>query len=357
SNLGLFDVLGIGAAFDAIAGAPLHRVAWCFGDSTIDAPLPPFADGDHPWGRVLGREHLDTLLRDRASELGATIMQPCTVRKIERIADGHCCIVSDPEGTSHTLESSIVIDAHGSWQRDPFDDSEAARPRKVRGSDLFAFKANFSGAQLAQGVLPVLAFDGGYGGMVQGDHGLLTLACCIRHDRLQQRREDAVGAAAGDVVQALLESEVRAVRQALVGAIREGAWLAVGPVRPRIAIANHGAGRFAVGNAAGEAHPILGEGISMAVQSAFMLCARLIEGNHDVDSYRKAWRRAFAPRIRFAELYAHIAMRPTLTRIALPALKRWPKLLSLGARLGGKARCAVDPERILRSRQSAAPQH
>ena len=31
-----------------------------------------------------------------------------------------------------------------------------------------------------------------------------------------------------------------------------------------------------IGNAAAEAHPIIGEGISMAMQSAWLLCVRLI---------------------------------------------------------------------------------
>ena len=50
----------------------------------------------------------------------------------------------------------------------------SARPRRRQArsaADLFAFKANFRGAVLAEGLLPVLSFDGGYGGMVVADGG------------------------------------------------------------------------------------------------------------------------------------------------------------------------------------------
>ena len=61
---------------------------------------------------------------------------------------------------------------------------------------------------------------------------------------------------------------------ALAGAEREGPWLASGPLRPGVRL-GQGDGIFRVGNAAGEAHPIVGEGISMALQSAFVLAALL----------------------------------------------------------------------------------
>jgi flavin-dependent dehydrogenase len=356
SNLALLDALGIGEKFRAIAGPPLRRVAWCTGETTIETDLPPLADGLHPgsqpWGRTLGREHLDTLLLDRARELGATILQPCTVRSVDHVEGSHRCTVVDQAGCARLIEAKFLIDAHGSWQQGPLADQ--ARPRRTRASDLFAFKANFSSANLAGGVLPVLAFAGGYGGMVQGDHGLLTLACCIRRDRLHGWRKQHRAVTAGDAVQMLLEQEIRAVRETLQGARREGAWLAVGPIWPRTGKARLADGVFAVGNAAGEAHPILGEGISMAIQSAFLLCERLLAGSGNPGSgYERAWRRAFAARIRLAALYGHIAMNPIANRAVLPLLRRWPQLLSVGARLGGKVRSVVDSRGFAASQPAA----
>ena len=55
SNLPLLDVLGIGDAFAAMAGAELRRVALLCGAQSVSAPLPPSEDKSHPWGRALGR--------------------------------------------------------------------------------------------------------------------------------------------------------------------------------------------------------------------------------------------------------------------------------------------------------------
>ena len=51
-------------------------------------------------------------------------------------------------------------------------------------SDLFAFKAHFRDSDLPAGLMPLLAFPGGYGGLVHSDAGRTSLSCCIRRDAL-----------------------------------------------------------------------------------------------------------------------------------------------------------------------------
>ena len=351
SNLPLLDALGIGAAFASRAGAPLRRVGLFAGDHLFTAALPRYQHAEHGWGRALGREHLDTLLLARATALGASIWQPWSVRATSRADDRHVCHLRRSDtGATATLSASVLIDAHGSWEADPLGDRPHAVPR---GSDLFAFKGNFSGADLEPSLLPVLAFPGGYGGMVVAEDELLTLACCIRRDTLQSIRARAPGTKAALAVQAHLESSCLGVRQALAGARAHGAWLSVGPIRPGIRTAARGANVFAIGNAAGEAHPILGEGISMAIQSAWLLCAQLIPARSELiaahaselpaRAFAAVWRRSFAPRIRTAAVFSHLAMRPAAASALVPLLRRWPGILTAGARLGGKVRCVVDP--------------
>lgn len=342
SNLALIDRLGIGAQFDALAGPPLRVVAFCAGENMVRAALPSLAPGRHPWGRALGREHLDDLLLNRALAAGADIFQPSTIHEVASTVGMHRCTVIDANHFSRTIDTPILIDAQGSWQRG-VGLGQNRRTRK-KPTDLLAFKANFSSARLANGVLPVLAFRGGYGGMVQGDHGLLTLACCVRRDRLHIWRKRFPGVNAGEAVRMALEAEIAAVRDALHGARREGAWLSIGPIRPQLRKTTSGNGLFAVGNAAGEAHPILGEGISMAIQSAFLLSRQLIERDESGVRYDIARQRAFAGRIMFAAIYAQIAMRPVPTWLLMKMLSILPSLLSLGAKWGGKVRCAVAPE-------------
>src|SRR6185503_418753 len=189
-----------------------------------------------------------------------------------RSGSRYACRLAVERREAERIEAPVLIAAHGSWEPQPWNERAAKR---TRSSDLVAFKANFSGTNLEPGLLPVLAFRGGYGGMVVADGGMLTLACCIRRDALREWRAAAHTLSAGDAVQAGLIASCRGVRLALAGARREGAWLSVGPVRPGIHAPWSERSGFAVGNAAGEAHPIVGEGISMAMQSSWLLCRRL----------------------------------------------------------------------------------
>jgi len=347
-NLPLLDALGVGAEFAALAGPPLERVALYAGEDEVHATLPRLRGARSPWGRALGRERLDTLLLERAVALGAAVWQPWTVVDVVRRDGAHACsLATNRAGESAAIAAPVLIDAHGSWEPVPTADTRARTPS--RASDLLAFKASFARANLEPGLLPVLAFDGGYGGMVIGDGGALTIACCIRRDRLRATRAAARGAPAGLAIEALLERSCRGVRRALEGAERIGAWLSAGPIRPGRRALWTERGGFAVGNAAGEAHPILGEGISMAMQGAFLLCARLEERRAELLAgapqddvarrYARDWRRAFGTRIRWAALLAALAMRPG-ARALLPALRGCPMLLTGAAVVGGKVRRA-----------------
>jgi len=350
-NIELLDALGVGTEFDKLAGPPLTRVGLCVGDEIFRSALPPFAGARASYGRALAREHLDALLLARASRLGVAIRQPCTVKSIERRDALYTCRLAADHVELGELVAPVLIRAHGSWEPQPWLPSAA---RNARDSDLFAFKATFGASGLEPGVLPVLAFPGGYGGMVIGDGGRLTLACCVRRDALRDWRAGAPPAAAGEAVQALLEASCRGVRAALAGAQREGPWLAVGPVRPGIRAAWSERAGFAVGNAAGEAHPILGEGISMAIQSAWLLGTHLtrerdalLGGEREASvarAYGRDWRSHFAARVRLAAVLAHLAMRPKRARALLPLLRAAPGLLTIMARLGGKVRALDDRE-------------
>ncbi|MGA2187965.1 MAG: FAD-dependent oxidoreductase [Steroidobacteraceae bacterium] len=360
ANLPLLDALGVGAEFRRAAGPELRRVGWMDAAATVSADMP-CSGGPYPYGRALGRDRLDTLLLERARAAGVLVLQPAKARSVRADIGGFdCTIESTVEGPHHagrrpgarTLRAAVVIDAHGSWERGPFreDSNAAGAPR--RGSDLFAFKANFRNTSLEPGFLPVFALRGGYGGMVVGDDGRTTLACCLRRDALAACRARAPGTSAGLAVEALLRRSCGGVRAVLQNADRDGTWLSVGPLRPGIRVdARHGA--FRVGNAAGESHPLIGEGISMALQSSALLAGTLsrypaaaITGRRAADlhgAYAAAWRRSFAPRLRLAAIYAHIAMRPALAGAARAVLRRWPMLLCSGARWAGKATRAPAP--------------
>jgi flavin-dependent dehydrogenase len=348
SNLALLTELGVGVACQAAAGPELRQVALMRGMRTVVADLPPNADKRYLWGRALARETLDTLLVSQARLGGAHVLQPWSVKGIHgSVGAWQCDVRAVGAADTLTLHAPVLIDAHGSWEA--LADDHAAQSVVRSGSDLLAFKANFHSAQLTQGLLPVLLFDGGYGGMVTAGRNLTTVAGCIRRDRLEALRTAWPGLSAGDTFEAMLRRECAGVRHALRSATREGSWLAAGPIIPgiRVGVDDH---IFRIGNAAGEAHPILGEGMSMALQSAWLLCELLVSPVSDrltrsaawqkqvACQYATDWHRAFRTRIRLASIFAHAAMRPALAAPLLTLAYHWPGLLTLGATQGGKTR-------------------
>ena len=365
-NLPLLDALGLGPAFAAAAGPALRRFALMQGGRSVQAALPAADFARHAWGRALGRETLDTLLLAQARASGAAVLQPWAAQSLDGGPGAHACTVRAVGGSETlTLRAPVLIAAHGAWE--PLPAQREARRQARRPGDLLAFKANFRGAALAPGLLPVLSFPGGYGGMVLAGDGLATLACCIRQDRLEACRRTAPNCSAGEAVLAYVLRECAGVAPALGGATREGAWLASGPLAPGIRL-RADEGLFRIGNAAGEAHPIIGEGMSMAMQSAWLLCAQLLPpgrlGPGLLDAawqrgvagrYAAAWRAHFAPRLRLAAAFAHLAMRPALGAPLLALLNRWPGLATAGARWAGKACCAPDAATVGRLARGRGP--
>jgi flavin-dependent dehydrogenase len=352
SNLPLLEALGVGDAFAALAGPKLRKVALMHGTDSVVAHLPPAYGAVSRWGRALGREKLDTLLMSQARLVGVQVMQPWALQKFEgEPGQWHCEVRAVDTRTVLTLRAPVAIDAHGSWEALPAERVE----QPARNSDLLAFKANFSGGFLPKGLLPVLSFEGGYGGMVMADRGTLTLACCVRRDRLSVLRLASPGLSAGEVLETMLKQKCQGVEVALRTAQRIGSWLASGPLAPGIRLRSEDA-IFRIGNAAAEAHPIIGEGMSMAMQSAWLLSKHLTgglrPGLNDVDwqravgkGYARDWHRQFAGRFRLASALAHMAMRPRWASPLMSLIRIWPSLLPLGARWGGKTRFITPPRR------------
>ena len=177
------------------------------------------------------------------------------------------------------------------------------------------------------------------------DDGRVSLSCCIRRDVLEERRREGGSRSAADAVFRHILQSCAGARQHLGRARLRDKWLAAGPIDPGIR-ARFADGIFRVGNVAGEAHPIVAEGISMAMQSSYLLCRHLLERPEEAvagralqeigRAYSAEWQARFATRIRAAAVFAHLAMRPSSARWLLPILKQFPATLTWGAALSGK---------------------
>lgn len=342
TNLPLLQKLGIADFYLSASGPEIHRVGLYAADAMIVSRMPP-SDSLPKWGRALGREHLDTVLLKKAVQAGAKLWQPSTIKKIQTNEGFSTCTLLK-DGQIHTISAPVIIMANGSWERDLIQDS--INPHKA--SDLLAFKAHFLQCDLPSDLMSLIAFPGGYGGLVHTDSERVTLSCCIRRDALQRARNNSPGVSAGEAVLHHILNYCLGVRKTLQTAKRQGNWLAAGPIKPGIRRHYHN-GVFFVGNSAGEAHPVVAEGISMAMQSGWLL-AQILTGHRGKinkslgiagDMYAKRWKQHFTPRIHAAALFAHLAMRPWSHHVILPIIKSFPTLLTSGARLSGKIQQVV----------------
>ena len=149
----------IGDVWRANAG-PESRLVGCFSPETrVEAPMPRATDG---FGRALGRDILDLLLLQLARSAGVEIFQPCRAVAIDRDGDRQMVRI-EAKDESTVLRAPVVVAAHGSWEQGPLP---SQLEKTNRPSDLLGFKAHFTGSALGADLMPLLAFLGGYGGMV-----------------------------------------------------------------------------------------------------------------------------------------------------------------------------------------------
>jgi menaquinone-9 beta-reductase len=346
TNLPLLTQLGLAEAFLRMAGPAVCKTGLFAADTKVMAELPRLPSHCEGWGRALGRERLDQWLLSSAAEAGATVWQPWTATDLRAHGPFHVCEIIARQGQERAeIKGRIVIAAHGSWE--PGTLSTQRYDRAPRPSDLFGFKVHLRNCQLAPGFMPVLAFPGGYGGMVETDGRRVSFSCCICRDHMERARAQRPALPAAKAVMGYIQERCLGAREAFAQAQSAGPWLAVGPIHPGIR-RGYANGVFLVGNAACEAHPIVAEGITIAMQSAWLLCTRLIRRRAEVlagrglealgRSYGRACYQQFAGRIYASAVFAHLARQPMAATLVLPVLRRFPHLLTIFAHLSGKVR-------------------
>ncbi|WP_454780764.1 NAD(P)/FAD-dependent oxidoreductase [Legionella sp. WA2022007384] len=342
TSLPLLQKLGLEEFYLTHCGPEIEKIGLFTDDVILTANMPSGEASKNLWGRALEREYLDTELINKAKLEGVRVWQPCEALSVQRSKDGSfICSIRENDQTTEIMASLVVI-ANGSWEK-RIDEQE----NKIhQPSDLLAFKAHFRNSSLPVNLMPLLAFPGGYGGIVHSSMQKVTLSCCIRRNVLHDLRLQNPGAQAGETVYQYILNQCRGAREVLSEAQRDGKWLAAGPIKPGIRRCYQN-GLFFAGNIAGEAHPIVAEGISMAMQSAWLLAHCFIhfklnirKEQHLDDAgafYTKQWHKYFSHRIHAASFFAQLAMmKPWARSLLLPIIKQFPSVLTLGARFSGK---------------------
>lgn len=356
TNAPVLERLGLWTDRPQEAGPLVQELLLLSGALALSAPMPPGPGAS--WGYAFDRADLDRRLLECARHWGADIWQPWKAMKYEPGATRVTCTIRSREGgEARTLEGSVVVAAHGSWGRGTLW-GEGERPRhEADDSALLGFKCSFRRLQIASSQMALLVAPGGYGGIVGSSGGRVSLSCCFRRGILKGLRAAAPGLSAGEAVEAHLKASSQSLSRMLAGSERCEPWLAAGPLRPGVRLPPHPR-VFLVGNAAGEAHPLIAEGISMALQGAALLSDFLgPEGANpkplETDvvlrlqrAYQRAWRRQFLGRIRSSQVFAGLALSPAAKSIVLPVLARFPSLLTQAARSAGKVRPYSRPRPI-----------
>ncbi|ARB91253.1 NAD(P)/FAD-dependent oxidoreductase [Legionella longbeachae] len=345
TSLPLLQILGLEKFYFENGGPEVTRVGLYAGDVILTANMPHMNSSANPYGRALGREYLDTALINEAKLNGVTIWQPCEAIHLQNKNGLFFCTIKKEAKISETVCSLRVVMAYGSWGK-KIDSSDA---KIHKDCDLLAFKAHFKNCSLSKNMMPLLAFPGGYGGLVHSSPQQVALSCCIRRDTLKNLRLKSPDLPAGEAVFKYIKEHCRGVREVFELAHIDDKWLAAGPIQPGIRTCYKN-GIFFVGNIAGEAHPVVAEGISMAMQSAWLLSQSLIQFNMKQNNnlndagkyYTQQWRKYFAHRIYASIFLAHLAMlKPWGRALLLPIIQQFPALLSLGAKFSGKTQQIV----------------
>lgn len=276
---------------------------------------------------------------DAARAAGVTVFQPWRAVGIVRDVE-NSAVEIETAGAKQHLYAGVVIAAHGSKEMGKL----SSNLTKInQPHDFLGFKARFRDGNLPTDLMPLIAFPGGYGGMVWADHDRLSLSFCIRRDALTAARLTHQGSSAAEAAFTHILKFCPGVAGALRNSKLAGGWLAAGPIRPSIRPA-YAEDIFRVGNVAGESHPIIAEGIAMARQSGWILAAQLgrfdrwdsIERAAAGRAYSIAWRHQFATRIWLATALSILAAPSPGAAIMQWVVSRFPASLSLGASLSGK---------------------
>ncbi len=301
----------LGLDLAALGAAPIHAVRLIHGDRAATSALPFAAFG-------LSRRALDEALLCRAADCGAEVVRGHAVRGL---ANG----AFDVAGLGRVAAPALFL-ATGKHDLRGARRQPARAPEPLVGLKMYLSLAPAQSAGL-RGHVEVVLFSGGYAGLQLVEHGAANLCLLIR----QRRFEEAGRTWAG--VQAVLEQDSPHLARRLRGAVARldrpltifrvpyGFVHAPGPADPP--------GLYRLGDQAGVIASFSGDGVSIALHSAFAAVAAQRDGGPA--RYHRQLRRDIAGQIaRAGAIYRASRAVPGL---AVQAARLWPGALGLAARL------------------------
>jgi menaquinone-9 beta-reductase len=295
------DIAGLGAV-------PISVLGLACGRRTVSAPLP-FS------GMSLSRRLLDQAVLERAAVFGARVLRG---RRVNGIEAGVLRLESEEAVTAGT-----VILATGKH------DLRGHRRPPGRQNDLIGFKMLFR-LTAAQGValagrVELTLFPGGYAGLQPIENGLANL-CLVVH-----RRAFADQSSTWPSLLAWLTDQTPSLAARLVGA--QPQWekpLTIAGLPYGLVTHHASGGLWRVGDQAAVIPSFSGDGMSIAMHSAFRAAAAYLTGE-SAECFQRRLAADIAAQLGRATWLSRLGVKARPQRLLIAAASRWPGALALGA--------------------------
>jgi flavin-dependent dehydrogenase len=310
-----FDELGLNGQIDAVRGAEIREtVFYAKSGRSIAVPNEWFGSTGAP-ALGLSRAEMDSLLLDRAAELGVVITQETSATGLLFDNDGVSGVtVKNPDKSSISIGAKVTVDATGRAR------VLTRHIDKTNGkaAEFVAFKTHLTGAKTTDDTCEIYGYQGGYGGCVRVENGYHNL-CFIVSSREVKR----VGSDPEHVLREIVCTNPRAA-EVLGSAVVAKPWLAVpieGYGRGKLVPAN---GLITVGDAGAFIDPFTGSGILMALESGKIAAAAIVEGVNSFPTlanlYRAKHSATFDRRFRTSTVLRRAAFVPLAAELTVGAL-------------------------------------
>jgi flavin-dependent dehydrogenase len=248
--LGVKELRHLGV-LDKIEGAGANKVRKVVFYSSKGARTEIGFPGEE-YGVAMSREQLDTILFREACEGGALGIEGFRVDNVQRERGTGLFRVEGSYNKTEKREtfcSKAVINASGLK-------GIGCKDKKCR-EFIYAFKVHLRGISSGDAA-ELFFYEGGYGGLVDIEDGIVNLAFQIRKDQASLMGEHPL-----DILKSVLP-DAHPIREKLSEAVPVGRWEAMGSVFVR----QRGSfpGVWNIGDASGIVDPFTGLGISLALQ-------------------------------------------------------------------------------------------
>jgi flavin-dependent dehydrogenase len=270
----------------------------------------------------LSRAEMDFRLLERAKSLGVEILEEFSVVNLSYEKDEIRAVnLRARDGGAKEIFADLFVDATGRArvlgklaEKQKF---QIPNTKSQISNRLVGFKTHLENVSLERGVCEIYFFRGGYGGLSYVENGLANFCFLVRADVVREFSSDAE-----QIIENLIFQNKRAA-ETLSRRV---------PVRDWLAVSVDGFGEknlraaknlFAVGDAGAFIDPFTGSGMLMALESAEILAAAIVE-NYSAETiaekYKTEHARRFGRRLFVCSLLRRAAFAPALAQILILAL-------------------------------------